>query len=583
MGFLDLKTIIFSYILTDIGSTIVIILLWLQNRKRFNGALYLVFDFAFQSLALILIALRGLIPDWISIDLANTLSVTGIYLGYVGLAKFLGLKHTKYFNYALLFLFPIIHSWFTFAHPNLAIRDLNSSVFFMILSLQYVYLLLYRVDRSMIKLTLGVGSVFAAYCLINLIRIIEFFANKHTATDYFNSGSFNVFVIISFQILFILLTYALVLMFNKRLLIDIALQEEKFSKAFYSSPYAIIITRLADSKIIDYNNGFKRISGFDSDSIVNKTTTEVLLWENENNRDEVLNCLRKEGKFKAKEFRFRKKSGEIITGLYSAEVLIINNEKCVMSSIDDITVRKNAEEKLIINEKRLSNLNATKDKFFSIIAHDLKSPFNSIMGFSELLVEQMREKDYDSIEKYADIIYNSSQRALKLLSNLLEWARIQTGKIEYNPEYVEIVSLINTEIDLLMDTAQQKSIKINQKLPRKLPFLVDKSMLSTVIRNLISNAIKFTREGGEIIINTEQRADKIIICVSDNGVGMNKSDIDKLFKMEESSSSPGTNNEHGTGLGLILCKEFVEKHNGNIRVESELGKGSKFCIELPIK
>ncbi|MEI6436258.1 MAG: HAMP domain-containing sensor histidine kinase, partial [Bacteroidota bacterium] len=220
--------------------------------------------------------------------------------------------------------------------------------------------------------------------------------------------------------------------------------------------------------------------------------------------------------------------------------------------------------------------NAEKDKFFTIIAHDLKSPFNSIVGFSNLLVEQVREKDFEGIEKYAGIILKSSDRALELLKNLMEWARSQTGRIEFSPEYFEIVVVINEIILSFDDIARQKSIIINKAIPPSAPVFADKAMINVILRNLVSNAIKFTMPGGMITISANEKQSELTVTVSDTGVGISNDRIEKLFRIDESFSTAGTNNERGTGLGLILCKEFVEKHGGKIWVNSEKGKGSDF-------
>jgi signal transduction histidine kinase len=227
-------------------------------------------------------------------------------------------------------------------------------------------------------------------------------------------------------------------------------------------------------------------------------------------------------------------------------------------------------------KEKLEIANATKDKFFSIIAHDLKSPFNSIMGFSDLLIDQIKEKDYEGIDKYARIIGQSSQRAMDLLMNLLEWSRSQTGRMKFNPENFDLVDLIVENKLLFDEIAAQKGITIKKVLPHDLVVFADKPMISTVLRNLISNAIKFTRQDGEIIISAEKRANEILVSVSDNGVGISTKRIDTLFRLDKSESTTGTAKEQGTGLGLILCKEFIEKHGGKIWVESEEGIGSTF-------
>jgi PAS domain S-box-containing protein len=247
----------------------------------------------------------------------------------------------------------------------------------------------------------------------------------------------------------------------------------------------------------------------------------------------------------------------------------------------DITERKQAEEALKENEARLREAVATRDKFFSIIAHDLKNPFNSILGFSDLLAEQVSNKNYEGIEEYSAIIRNSSQRVMDLLMNLLEWSLSQTGRMEYNPEFVELHTLINQVCELMEDASHQKSITIELQIPLNFRAIADKAMISTTLRNLISNAVKFTKPGGLITISVGQKEEELIVSIADNGVGIKKELIDNLFKVEESYSTAGTQKEMGTGLGLILCKEFIGKHGGRIWAESELGKGSTFYFTLP--
>jgi len=247
-----------------------------------------------------------------------------------------------------------------------------------------------------------------------------------------------------------------------------------------------------------------------------------------------------------------------------------------IGSCYDITEIKNSELSLI-------ELNATKDKFFSIIAHDLKTPFNSIIGFSELLVDKVKENDYDKVAEFAGIILQSSKRAMDLLINLMEWSQLQSGRMDFNPELFDVSMLIDEVILLLKGIADQKSITIENQLTRSVQVFADMEMISAVMRNLISNALKFTQTGGCISISALSKENEVIITVSDNGVGLPEDRINKLFILSESYSTPGTNKEKGTGLGLILCNEFIKKNNGLIWVESEIGKGSSFSFSLPLK
>ena len=246
----------------------------------------------------------------------------------------------------------------------------------------------------------------------------------------------------------------------------------------------------------------------------------------------------------------------------------------------DITNRKKAEDKLRRSERKLRELNATKDKFFSIIAHDLKNPFNVILGFSELLYTNYEQYGDDEKLKMIKNLHEASVNTYKLLQNLLEWAKAQLGKIAVKPEVFDLKSIADENIEFFSSAAKSKEITLESDVPEKTLVNADKNMINTVVRNLISNAIKFTPEGGKIEISTKVINGHTEFCIADNGVGIRSEDIGKLFSISEQFRSVGTNNETGSGLGLILCKEFVEKNKGTIWVESEYKSGSKFRFIL---
>jgi|GEM_PF-989071 len=273
--------------------------------------------------------------------------------------------------------------------------------------------------------------------------------------------------------------------------------------------------------------------------------------------------------------------------LFDAEVVLnrveINGTYHLQAVVRDITERKQAENLLMEKEARLRELNADKDKFFSIIAHDLKSPFNAILGFSDLLNEKIKEKDYNDIEELVGFIHTSSERAMNLSTSLLDWARSQTDTLKFEPDMIPVSDVINEVLDSLKDVANQKSIDINVEISGVDMVYADKVMLSTVLRNLVSNAIKFSNIGGKITLSVENNAGMVLFKVRDQGVGMDKKGLEKLFRIDESFSQPGTLNEKGTGLGLLICKEFVEKQGGHIWAKSEVGKGSTFSFTIPKK
>jgi two-component system sensor histidine kinase/response regulator len=263
---------------------------------------------------------------------------------------------------------------------------------------------------------------------------------------------------------------------------------------------------------------------------------------------------------------------------------LLNNPaiNAVVVNIRDITTNKESEIKLRQNQIQLRDLNATKDKLFSIIAHDLRSPFNTILGFSDVLIKKAKKEHNGESKRISEIISSSARNTLVLLENLLYWAKSQSGQLSFNPGNINLLLTTNEIIGLLDSAAKIKDIKLNNLHQAEIFIYADIHMLKTTLLNLISNAIKFTNIGGEIDISSKSDQIKIEIVVSDNGIGMSKDIINKLFTLDPEVVANGTANEKGSGLGLILCKDFVEKHSGQIWVESEIGKGSQFKFTMPM-
>jgi signal transduction histidine kinase len=251
-----------------------------------------------------------------------------------------------------------------------------------------------------------------------------------------------------------------------------------------------------------------------------------------------------------------------------------------LCSGEDITERKEAEQMLLQNELHLRKLNATKDKLFSVIAHDLKGPFSNIVGFSTLLNDEFDKFQTSEIKEFVNIISRSAVQTMQLLDNLLDWSRLQQKGIIFNPANIDLTELINDILEQTKGQAGAKGIKLINLVYETLICFADENMLKIIIRNLVSNAVKFTNQGGRVVVNAVKTDNFTEISVTDNGVGIQSENIEKLFKIESEISTRGTASETGTGLGLILCREFVEKHSGNIKVESTPGKGSKFSFTI---
>lgn len=260
---------------------------------------------------------------------------------------------------------------------------------------------------------------------------------------------------------------------------------------------------------------------------------------------------------------------------YASSLKKLNGE--LSQKNEQISVQKSELE--ILNAQ-LSQAIATKDRFFSIVAHDLKNPFTVLIGMSEFLRNQLQFLSPKEIEEMADALYSSSSRAYALLENLLQWSRSERGMIKYNPSKVKVSSLLVNVKELLQDFAQQKEISLLIESESHCEIETDVNMLETVFRNLVSNAIKYTHRQGRVCLKALPQNGSILFCVEDNGVGMSREVLEKLFKLEENYSTLGTEEEKGTGLGLILCREFVAKLGGKLVIESHEGKGSKFSFEL---
>jgi signal transduction histidine kinase/CheY-like chemotaxis protein len=241
-------------------------------------------------------------------------------------------------------------------------------------------------------------------------------------------------------------------------------------------------------------------------------------------------------------------------------------------------------EKIKIQAKELKELNATKDKFFSIIAHDLRGPLGGFIGLAEMLADDSQPFTTDQRKDIILALSRSSRNIFSLLENLLEWARTQQGNTAFKPEINNLNKLITECVKILSETIRKKSIRIDIDIEENQEVFADRYMFQSVIRNLVSNAIKFTPVGGKVSVSANLTENNTtVITVKDTGIGMKADMVSNLFKLNVNSSRPGTEGEHSTGLGLMLCKEFVERHGGELWVESEEGKGSMFCFTIPGK
>ncbi|MDD4554431.1 MAG: ATP-binding protein [Bacteroidales bacterium] len=283
-------------------------------------------------------------------------------------------------------------------------------------------------------------------------------------------------------------------------------------------------------------------------------------------------------------YRITRTENTIIRGVLKALVRRLRDmniaEEQLAAQNHEIVRQKEELEK---QKRELIELNATKDKFFSIIAHDLRSPITTLISLAEVLRTDIDLITVDETHEILTSLHSLSRNYLKLLDNLLQWARIQTGRMVADPQPFDLITIINEVIDFYKVTAAEKRVNLVSRVSGTLTVIADHNMIKTVLRNLISNALKYTAMDGTVTIATGREPGFATVIVSDTGLGMTPTAIESLFKLEKTFSTAGTANEKGTGLGLILCKEFVEKNGGTISVESEFGQGSTFSFTVPFR
>lgn len=283
------------------------------------------------------------------------------------------------------------------------------------------------------------------------------------------------------------------------------------------------------------------------------------------------------------EHRVIKKDGTAVWANSSGSLVKSSNGKVkIVGTLTDINERKLAEFKLKRYSEELESLNSSKDKFFSIISHDLRNPFNSLLGFSELLANNIEDLTEQEIKDSAKTLNRTAHNLFNLLTNLLEWSKLQNGSFKIEKSEIILSEVINYTLDAFSESIRSKDLAIMKETDEEIKVLADRNMIDSALRNLISNAIKFSRPGSIITLGCTSNGKLAEIYVTDSGVGIPIEDQDKLFKIEKQFSTEGTSNEKGTGFGLLLCKEFVEKNGGTIRFRSRENEGSTFTITLPL-
>ncbi len=707
----DLKSLLVVLMFSHLMQVIVFYYQYKINKFIKGPGWWLLWS-AFEAFGFYLVLLRQnptYLPFIIAIQ--DIVLILGIMFLSVGIFKFFEIEISRKTVIGWFVFFASVHWFFQFVVDNILIRSvlLSSSIAF--ISFFIVYRLVRNFWHNMQPMIIFNIIIMASHGAVFTCRTIILVIFK----PEFNILAFNLNNLLLFLDAFlvsILWTYGFIMMLNEKLNREIVIAKEHFENIFEASPDAIAITRTRDALYVACNDSFAKISGFSKEEIIGKTSYDINIWKDINDRNNVVRHVMKDGGCENYEARFNQKSGSEITGLISARLFTVFNEPHLLSITRDISDRKKMEdalrdseqrlhfvlegsqlgfwdwnlktgevkrnarwaemlgysfgeidfsvlqwselihpddfpavnalmkdhlegrrpnyrieyrmrckdgsykwildqakvvardadgnplrmsgthtdiselkriqEELTIKNHELGKINSEKDRFFSIIAHDLKSPFLGFIGLTNIMAEQASEFSAEELKKFGKEINQTAQNIYKLLKNLLEWSQMQQGTFDYQPKDLSLSERVQNTIETIRYRSEQKGIRVVNEITTPLIVYADERMTDSILLNLISNAVKFTHRFGTVTISAKSVAEREIeIQITDTGIGMTKMDMDKLFKVGEKVRTIGTDGELSTGLGLLLCREFVERHGGKIWVESQIGKGSTFRFTLP--
>jgi len=547
------------------------------KTKKWFVITYLIYKLL-ETLALIGFGLRNIISDVLSILIANIILYLSILIQLVSVISYDGKFNKKItINLSILTIASIV--LFTIFISEAKIRTGISSFSIAILFIAgAIYLFS---NRQSYKFPLLLTTGFALYAIVSFSRGMAVITSH---------GPYNFQAMETWDALLILgaITSILVSSFGFLLLLKeideqtIFNQNRMTSIAFTKSPVSIVVTD-PNGNIQFVNPKFSELTGYSFKEARGKNTnilnTELTPKETIQSLWQTISS----GKTWSGEFVNKKKNGETY---YEEAVItpILNSKKKIINYLAikiDITNRKINEKLVEERNKELQEINHTKDRLFSIIGHDLKGPFGNLKQLLEFIRQDIEKGDIESVQQIIKMSKDTADSTFDFLENLLNWSRSQLNVIEPNRELIDVTNIINEACHLYQSSLQQKKITLTNNSKGAMQVVIDKEMISAVIRNLFSNAIKFTPIYGSIIIETVKRDHDIVIAIKDSGVGIEKERQGKLFNFTENQSTRGTSGEKGTGLGLVLANEFVTKNDGELWVESEPNQGCAFFVSLP--
>jgi len=588
MGALDMRTVLTSHLLVSVVCAVVIASLWRDNRSRSSGIGYWLADYILQVTGILLVVMRGVIPDFISIVVGNLMVYGGTVLLLVGLEKYVDKRGRQWHNLVAVAVFVAGQVYFGFVEPSLAARNINCSLMLIFLSAQIAWLMIRRADPELRSATQPVGLVMVGFVVASSLRIIADLTGEQ-AVSLFDSPLPDSVIGLVNQLLFIALTFTLVLMVNRRLLLALgsdiqrrvavekALRksEAKFSAAFQTIPDAVAISVMETGELIEVNESFYRITGHTRDQIEGRTTIDIGLWVRPEDRLLFVEAMEADGRVDRIHVQFRKADGEAFSAELSSEIVQVEDLNCVLTVFRDITEDELSKRQLIERTEELVRSNRDLEQFAYVASHDLQEPLRMVINYTQLLQRRYGQQLDADADDFMGFALEGAHRMQALITELLAYSRVQsTGK---EPTSTDLEEALRGATSNLAAAIEESGATVTHDA---LPFaLCDKIQVEQVFQNLIGNALKFHgSEPPSIHVGAVRSGDTWTLSVKDNGIGIESEYFEQVFQIYRRL---GARSEYpGTGMGLAICKRILERHGQQIWVESTPGEGSTFFFTL---
>ncbi|MDO8964939.1 MAG: ATP-binding protein [Coriobacteriia bacterium] len=630
---LDMRTVLIGDILAYALCVIVMALLWVQNRKRSAGVGMWLTGIALTFVGLVLIALRGAIPDAVSMVLSNAMTIGGTVLLFAGLEVYLDKRGPHAQDYVMLGVFICVQSYFALIEPSLFVRNINVAAALLFITAECAWLMFVRVEQDIRRATRLIGAVFLGYSVMSVIRISTQFFEPHIS-DLFRSGLLDTAVMMSYQLLLVGLTFGLVLLVNGRLFEELqkdirermaaeeALRrsEEKYAVAFRNVPYAVVLTSVPDGRVIEANHAMYGMTGLSSDVVLGATTVELGVWADSRDRDRFLAELLDRHRVLEFETSFRRSSGDVFPASAFGEVIDIGGQPHVLTVIHDLTEQKRAEEEILrlnadleervqerteelhasneilrATNEELASVNSSltetnlqleeatraKSDFLASMSHELRTPLNSIIGFSGVLLQGLSGRLEAEQRIQVAMINNSGRHLLALINGVLDLAKVESGENRPVFKAVEIGAVARGMFETVRPMAEEKGLEMRWSAPETMhPIVTDGFRVDQILLNLLGNAVKFT-DHGFVGATVAQDGDAVTVTVEDSGCGVPDADADRVFDDFYQVPPAEGGKSDGTGLGLAVSRRLADSIGATIALAAREGCGSVFTLRIP--